>query len=279
MGALAMPWKPTHWRRVLPTAMALAAVLTCSLPARAALFGDDEARQAIIDLRAKVTANKEASDAAMRQLDADMRKLLDQRLEDSASPARRGLLELVAQMDALKAELATLRGQNEQLAREVAELQRRQKDVLVALEDRVRALEPLSVTVDGQTFQAQPSEKAAFEAAMAVLRESQFAKAAEQFARFTQRYPDSGYTPLALYWQGNALYAARDYKPAIDAYQTMLGVAPKHAKAPEATLAIANCQLELKDAKAAKRTLDALVKAYPGTEAAATAKDRLARLK
>jgi tol-pal system protein YbgF len=261
-----------HWAVV-------ATVLWCALPAQAALFGDDEARQAIIDLRGRVNANKEATDAAIRQLDAEWRKVLDQRLEDSAGPSRRGLLDLVGQIDTLKAELATLRGQNEQLAREVAELQRRQKDVLVVLEDRVRALEPISVTVDGQTFQVQAAEKAAFESALATLRESQFARAAEQFDRFTKRYPDSGYTPLALYWEGNALYATREYKPAIDAYQALLNMAPKHPKAPEALLAIANCQLELKDNKAARRTLETLVKTHPTTEAGATAKDRLTRLK
>jgi tol-pal system protein YbgF len=265
--------------RTLGAQLALAALVCGAMPAQAALFGDDEARQAIIDLRGRVNANKEATDAALRQLDADWRKALDQRLEDASGPARRGLLDLVGQIDSLKAELATLRGQNEQLAREVAELQRRQKDVLVALEDRLRALEPISVTVDGQTFQTQAAEKTAFEAALAVLRESQFARAAELFDRFAKRYPDSGYTPLALYWEGNALYATRDYKPAIDAYQALLAQAPKHPKAPEALLAIANCQIELKDSKAAKRTLETLVKAHPSTEAGATAKDRLARLK
>ena len=44
-------------------------------------------------------------------------------------------------------------------------------------------------------------------------------------------------------------------------------------------LAIANCQIELKDVRAAKRSLEDLVKAYPKTEAGATARDRLARLR
>ena len=44
-------------------------------------------------------------------------------------------------------------------------------------------------------------------------------------------------------------------------------------------LAISNCQIELKDVRAAKRSLEDLVKAHPQTEAAATARDRLARLR
>jgi len=48
---------------------------------------------------------------------------------------------------------------------------------------------------------------------------------------------------------------------------------------PESWLAVANCQLELKDNKAAKKTLEDLTKAHPKSEAAVAAKERLAKLK
>ena len=48
---------------------------------------------------------------------------------------------------------------------------------------------------------------------------------------------------------------------------------------PEAVLSVANCQLELKDSKGARKTLTDLVKAYPQSEAAVAAKERLATLK
>ena len=44
-------------------------------------------------------------------------------------------------------------------------------------------------------------------------------------------------------------------------------------------LAIANCEVELKDSKAARRTIGELVKAYPKSEAAQAGRDRLATLK
>ena len=59
----------------------------------------------------------------------------------------------------------------------------------------------------------------------------------------------------------------------------MLAAVPNHERAPEATLSIANCQIEMKDTKAARKTLEDLLKAYPNSEAAVAAKDRLARLK
>ena len=52
-----------------------------------------------------------------------------------------------------------------------------------------------------------------------------------------------------------------------------------HARAPEAALSIANCQIELKDTRTARKTLEDLVRAYPQSEAAVAAKERLSRLK
>ena len=55
----------------------------------------------------------------------------------------------------------------------------------------------------------------------------------------------------------------------------MLTQAPAHARVPEAMLAVSNVQVELKDTKAARKTLEELVKQYPSTEAAQAARDRL----
>ena len=62
-------------------------------------------------------------------------------------------------------------------------------------------------------------------------------------------------------------------------FRALLSAAPDHARAPEAVLSIANCQIELKDNASARRTLDDLVKAYPQSEAASAARERLARLR
>ena len=269
-----------HPRRSLrlPTAGSSLVQLACAgllglaacLPAQAALFGDDEARKAILELRAKVDANRQSGDSALAELRHQ------QETQDSNS--RRVVLELANQVEALRAELAQLRGQNEQLVRDVTELQRQQKSTLTLVDDRLRSLEPVRVSQDGVDFTVQPREKAEFDTAMVALRAADFDKAADLYGQFMRRYPDSGYLPAALYWQGNARYASRDYKPAIDSYRALIAKVPNHARVPEAMLAIANCQQELKDAKAAKRTLEELFKSYPKSEAGIAARDRLARM-
>ena len=96
---------------------------------------------------------------------------------------------------------------------------------------------------------------------------------------FRKRYPASGYNESALFWLGNAQYGVRQYKEAISSFRTLVAGSPDHPKAPEALLAIANCQAELKDSKGARQTIGDLLKAYPKSEAAQAGRERLASLK
>jgi tol-pal system protein YbgF len=263
-------------RHPLAVAVCTAGVLGLfGTPALAQLFGDDEARKAIIELRERVEANRRTAEAQFQRMSQDFNRLN----EESAAPTRRSLLELSNQIEGLRSELARMRGQSEQLARDVSELQRQQKDALVAFDERLRLLEPAKVSLDGQEFQARAEEKAEFDQAMDLVRKAAFDQATKAFAAFLKRHPDSGYQPSALFWLGNAQYAVSAFKEAIDSYRRLLSVSPAHLRVPEARLAIANCQTELKDTKAARRTLEELVKAHPQSEAAAAAKERLTRLR
>jgi tol-pal system protein YbgF len=240
---------------------ALAAALACSgVVSHAALFEDDEARRAILDLRQRVEAQRVQA---------------EQRSTDDTAQLRRSLLDLQTQIESLRADMARMTGQNEQLARTVSEMQQRQTD----LDDKLRKSEPSKVSVDGREFTADPKEKSDFDAALGVFRSGQFAQAQTAFAEFVKRYPQSGYNASALFWLGNAQYATRNYNEAIANFRSMLSLAPDHAKAPEAVLSIANCQIELKDTRAARRTLEDLAKAYPQSEAAQAGRERLSRLK
>ena len=256
-----------------PLSRALAAVALCvaALPtAQAAIFEDDEARRAILEMRQRVDSLQLSQQRAAEET---------RRLADENGQLRRSLLDLQSQIETLRTEQSTLRGQNEQLLRDAAELQRRQKDIAQGVDARLKQFEPLKVTVDGQEFQADPAEKRDFEAALAVFRSGKFSDAGAAFSAFVRQYLRSGYVPSARFWLGNAQYATREYKEAIGNFKAMLADAPAHARAPEAALSIANCQIELKDTRAARKTLEDLVRAYPQSEAAGAAKERLSRLK
>ena len=135
------------------------------------------------------------------------------------------------------------------------------------------------VLFEGREFAAELLEKRDFELAMVLIRKSDFVAAQKAFFDFLTRYPKSGYAPSGFFWLGNAQYQTRDYKEAILNFRQMISTAPDHLRAPEAALSVANCQAELKDTRGARKTLDDLIKAYPASEAAGAAKDRLKVLK
>jgi tol-pal system protein YbgF len=244
--------------------------LAVSSAASAALFEDSEARRAILDLRQRVEAQRLASE---RQAD-ELRRAYEEN-----GQLRRSLLELQNQIDALRGDVARLRGQDEQMVRELADVQRRQKDIVQGVEERLRKMEPSQVSVDGREFIADPAEAREFEAALATFRRGEFPAAQAAFTDFMRRYPQSGFRPTALFWLGNAQYANRDYQGAIGNFRALLAQSPDHPRAAEAVLSIANCQIELKDTAGARKTLDELVKAYPQSEAAVAARERLARFR
>jgi tol-pal system protein YbgF len=269
------------------TFIGLSVVLT-SFSSHAGLFDDEEARKAILDLRQKVDANKQASDAAALRLDGAIQKSdgntqrqADEikELKEGNATLRRSLLDLQNQIEAQRAELASLRGQGEQVTKEVAEMQRRQKDIVQGVDERMRKFEPLKVNVDGREFNADQAEKRDFDAAFALFRKPDFVASQAAFGDFLRRYPQSGYNPSALFWMGNSQYALRDYPSAVNNFRGMIATAPEHPKASEAALSIANCQIEMKDTAAARKTLTDLITVYPRSEAALAAQDRLARLR
>ncbi len=251
----------------------------------AGLFDDDEARKAILELRQRLDqVNEQARIKQAEQMTVMNAQITQQnaqlvQLNEQLVQMKRSMVELNNLIEMLRADNAKLRGQDEQLAREIAEVQRKQKDILQGVDDRIRKIEPVKVSVDDREFLADPDEKRQYEEAMGVFRKGDFEKAAAALAAFQKRYPASGYHESVLFWLGNAQYGKRDYKDAIPTFRAIVTASPDHPRAAEALLSVANCQLELKDPKGARKTIDELMKSYPKSEAAQAGKERLASIK
>ncbi|HTH73913.1 MAG TPA: tol-pal system protein YbgF [Trinickia sp.] len=243
------------WLRGTAAACVAASALVAG-PAHAGLFDDDQARQAILDLRAK-------TDNLTSQLAAAQRTLLDQQ----------------GRIDQLNQQIATVRGQNEDLSNQVATLQKQQKDYYTDLDTRLKKFEPQTQTIDGVQGSVQPGETDAFNAASQQFRSGDYKGAAAAFRDFIAKYPQSPYQPTAQYWLGNALYAQRDYKGSTAVWQGIVKNYPQHPRAPEALLAIANNQLEQGQKAAARKTLQQILSQYGGSDVAQSAQQKLAQTK
>lgn len=241
--------------RVAAAACVVGSTMLC-VPAHAGVFDDNEARKAVLDLRAK-------TDSLSNQLQAAQRTILDQQ----------------NRIDQLNQQVATIRGQNEDLTNQVATLQKQQKDYYADLDARLKKFEPQQQTIDGMTGSVQPGETEAFNEASTQFRNGGYKNAAASFRAFVAKYPQSPYQPTAQYWLGNALYAQRDYKVSTAVWQNLVKSFPTHPRAPEALLAIANNQIEQGQKAAARQTLQQIISQYPGTEVAQTAQSKMSQVK
>lgn len=251
--------------------------LSFAAPAQAGLFSDDEAREQVKQLDARVTQQQDA---------------LRQQIEGTADQQTRSMLDMQAQIEALRSEIRNLRGQNEELAHGLRDAEKREKDFYVDLDTRVRRLESAEKEKAAQAASAQAAvaaaaadpydpgpENRAYETAYGLFKGANYENAAKAFQEFLKKYPDSVHVPNANYWLGDAQFALQDYQGALDTYQTLLKVAPGYSKAPDVLYNIAGCQQELKQDAAVRKTLKQLITKYPSSEAAAKAKKLLAGAK
>jgi tol-pal system protein YbgF len=305
--------RPTTGVRAVAAALAFAAL--AAVPARAALFDDEEARKRIDATSARLTQ-------IQRQLEERI-VALEEQLKNQ------GLVDLFNQVEMLKADTARLRGQFEVLAHEQSETQKRQRDLYVDLDTRLRKLEagatappaatpgmapgampagtPGMAPTPGMTptpgmapaptapaagalppppaAGARPGpaptpvggtdEQRAYDGALDLFKSGNYGGAIGAFAAFSKAYPRSPLVPSAQYWIGNAYFAQRNFRSAIATQRQLVATYPDSQKVPDALLNIGTSQFELGDAAGAKRTLEDLVRKYPQTDAAAKAKQRL----
>ena len=255
-----------NWPNAKLRGSCLAAGLLLALmssTAHSALFGDDEARRAILELRQKTDQT------------AEQQRLRDNEQSEQIGQLRKSMLDMSNLIELMRTENARLRGTIEQLARDLSETQLKLREV----DGRLHRLEPQKATIDGKEFTADAQEIRQYEAAMTLVRSGDFPAAVSALSAFRTRYPTSGYGPSALFWLGNAQYGKRDYSAAVASFRSFVSGQPADPRAPEALLAVANCHFELKETRSARKALDELFKAYPNSEAAVAGKERLAALK
>jgi len=234
-------------KRLLPLAVMLA--LSSVGPAQAGLFGDDEARRQIID----------------------MRQDLEGRLETTS----RGQLELANQNEQLRAEAARLRGQIELLINEVETLKQRQRDFYVDLDTRLRQLETAGPASTPAASADPAAESGEYEAALTLMKDGKHREALTAFETFVAKYPAGNFTAGAHFWAGNAALQLKDINAANKHFNTVLTKWPNDNVAPDAMLGLANSQQSIGDAATSRRTLQALTERYPQSNAAQVAKQRL----
>ncbi len=236
-------------------AMGLAMGLLVAAPASAGLFDDDEARQRIVELRGKIVET-----------------------QDRADTLSRNQLDFANQIEALRAELARLRGQVEVLTHNIEATQKRQQDFYVDLDTRLRALEKAAAAAAAAPpAPPPPNDTADYEAALNALKAASHKEAAAAFDQFIARHPQSSLLASAHYWGAYAHGQLKETLAASGLLATFVERWPDDERAPEALERRVDHLTSAKDLKGARAALEQLARQYPATDAGKRAKQRLAK--
>jgi hypothetical protein len=142
-------------------AIALRLAAWMPLQASAGILDDDEARRAILDLRAKVDA-----------ITRDLNTRLDAKSDKTAT------LDMLNQHEQTMQEIAKPARPDRSAGQPDRESPEGQKDLYADLDARIKKLEPRQETIDGQTAEVLPSEKQAYDSAMELFKSGDYKAAA-----------------------------------------------------------------------------------------------------
>lgn len=230
-------------------ALCMAAVLMTAASPAHALFGDDEARKAILDLRERTETTQNAQ------------------------------MQLATQLDALREQNAKLVGRIEKLTNELAKQQRSTRDLFGNLDKRIAVTESSTDTVDGKTFPIVHDEKRRYDLALQLFADKKYGMSERLFITLIDSYPTSGYVPAAYYWVGLARYINNDPEGCIEAQDYLISNFEKDPKVPEAMLSKAAALASINGKKReAADTYKLVMSSFKDTEYANIASTRLKAL-
>ena len=181
-----------------------ATVIVWGTASGAMAFADDDARRAILDLRAQVAA-----------------------LEEQLKNAQ---ISFVTRLDNLQNQNRILTGQVEELANAVRQEKRSTRDLYTSIDERLGKFEPREVEVNGVKVMVQPQEQASYDAAVELLKTGDYKKAAAAFNAFVADWPQSAYAGDAVYWRGSSLFALEQYKSTINVQNSLIREASSRSR-------------------------------------------------
>lgn len=237
----------------------------------AGLFNDDQARKQITELQQSVTQQQKKNEQQDHELSEKLTKI-----ETSVKELK--LTEILNQLEAIRTDVAALRGQIEVQNYQLDQLQKRQKDLYNDVDLRVRTLETSVPSAKTTTEKETGGEEAAYSAALETYKQGNYTAAISGFQAFSGKFPSSKLAPNALYWTAAAQAAQKDCAAAVSTYKKLLSQFPDSIKTPETLLGLASCQQETKDNAGAKKTLQQLAKQFPATPSGEQGKKLLGQL-
>lgn len=235
----------------------------------------------------------------------DLRKILEGQQEQlsrlEAQLQNQGVINLLNQVEALKTEVARLRGFQEEQAYQMDVAEKRVKDLFIDLDGRLsetreqvkelanRSAAPADAVhlQPAQSLTVLPTpvapadgdaESRAYGAAHVLVKNGKYKEAVQAMQAFLDQYPGGSLAPNAVYWMGFSQVNLGDFPSAAASYQRLIDQYPSSPKAADAMLSLARAHIQANEVPLARTTLEQLIAKYPSSRAAAAGKKLLATL-
>ncbi|MDY7230551.1 tetratricopeptide repeat protein [Hyalangium rubrum] len=228
--------------------------------------------------------------AAREQLNATL-PLIDQKvvevtkaLEGLDKAARRNDADIGIQLQKTVEDMAQLRGQVETYLYKISELEAALGRLTQDAEKKqlaqqgVDALKEAEAKKQAEALQRPVDKKEFLALAQAKAKAGELPLARQLFNEFMKKWAKDPLMGEAHYGMGETYFAEDKCREALFEYGQVLQGFPKSPAAPDAYLRSSECFGKLKMKEESRLALEELVKSHPKSEAAKTAKTRLAEL-
>jgi len=210
--------------------------------------------------------------------------------------ANQSLLDLANQGESMRTDLRAMHNDIDVLTNNLEAGRKQQRDLYADLDRRLKNVEshgaagggtaaPGSGDAGSAAFGAAAGslaggsdDKEAYQAAFALLKDSQYDRAITAFQKFLVSFPDSPLADNGVYWLGETYYVNKSFPEAQAAFERVLSKYPQSRKRPDAMLKIGYCQYELKEWDLSKKTLSQLAMQFPDTPSGHLAQQRLDKM-
>lgn len=271
----------SNLRKNLPRNLLALLIATTAINSHAALFDDKEARKKILEVEAKSQSNFDANQTAINDLKKGQAAIEKRLAAIEAVIQGQGLADMQNQLEALKQEVAHLKGDLELANHHLETTQQRQKDLYTDTDTRLRKIESAAVAPPVAPVAAvvvEEKDVKAFAEADSLSKSAKHKEAFTAFDAFLKDYPNSKLAPDALYGMGYTQFVLKNYKSSIATQQKVIDLHAESPKVPDAMYSMANSQIQLGQVTNAKKTLRDLVAKYPDAEVTPNAQKRLKML-
>ncbi len=250
---------------------------------------------ALIATQACIAGPLEDAVARMAELNQMVQAQNERLTQLEAKLQNQGLFGMLNQIEALKAEVARLRGAQEELAYRQESADKRTKDLFFDLDERIKEIanRPPPPPVDAIRLQSSQSlivsplmqktdtesETTAYEIAHSLIKAGKYREAIVAFQKFVDQYPSGPLAANALYWIGiSQVTGMSNFKAAAESYIRLLEEYPNSPKVPDALLSLARAQIQMEEKELAQATLNRLLTNYASSKAAENGKKLIATL-